>query len=60
MTEQPAQQDEDGRGAAEEQSGVPDTAEEHQGPVSPSSTPSAGEPSRTDGYAEEEAGVDDA
>ena len=46
------------RGAAEEQAGVPDTAEEHDEPASPSSTP-GGEPSRADGAAEEQAGVDD-
>jgi hypothetical protein len=46
----------DGRGAAEENAGVPETPEEHAGPASPSSTP-GGEPSRADGAAEEEAGV---
>ncbi|MCW2835753.1 MAG: hypothetical protein JWN68_3706 [Nocardioides sp.] len=49
---------EDGRGAAEEMSGVPDTPEEHNGPASPSSTP-GGEPSRVDGAAEEGVGVED-
>ena len=47
-----------GRGAAEENTGVPDTPEEHTGPASPSSTP-GGEPSRADGAAEERAGVED-
>jgi hypothetical protein len=46
-----------GRGAAEENTGVPDTPEEHDGPASPSSTP-GGTPAETDGYAEEQAGVD--
>jgi hypothetical protein len=45
------------RGAAEENTGVPDTPEEHEGPSSPSSTP-GGEPSRADGAAEENTGVD--
>lgn len=53
MSEQSAE-----RGAAEENTGVPETPEEHNQPASPSSTP-GGEPARTDGYAEEEAGVDD-
>ena len=47
-----------GRGAAEENTGVPETPEEHEGPASPSSTP-GGEPSRADGAAEEAAGVED-
>ena len=51
-------QQDDGRGAAEENTGVPDTPEEHQGPASPSSTP-GGEPARADGYAEEQTGVDE-
>ena len=46
------------RGAAEENAGVADTAEEHDEPASPSSTP-GGEPSRVDGAAEEQAGVED-
>jgi hypothetical protein len=46
-----------GRGAAEEATGVPETEEEHQGPASPSSTP-GGENSRADGAAEEATGVD--
>jgi hypothetical protein len=46
------------RGAAEENTGVPETAEEHEGPASPSSTP-GGEPSRVDGAAEEGAGVEE-
>jgi hypothetical protein len=45
------------RGAAEENTGVPDTAEEHEGPASPSSTP-GGEDSRADGFAEEATGND--
>ena len=53
MTEQ-----NDERGAAEVNTGVPDTPEEHEGPASPSSTP-GGEPSRVDGDAEERAGVDE-
>ena len=56
MSEQ--QSEDSGRGAAEERSGVPDTAEEHNEPASPSSTP-AGEDSRADGYAEEATGVDE-
>lgn len=55
MTESQA---EDGRGAAEEGSGVPETPEDHLGPASPSSTP-GGEPSRVDGAAEEGAGVEE-
>jgi hypothetical protein len=47
-----------GRGAAEEDTGVPETTEEHNEPASPSSTP-GGEPSRADGDAEERAGVDE-
>lgn len=47
-----------GRGAAEENTGVPETPEEHEGPASPSSTP-GGEPSRADGAAEGAAGVAD-
>lgn len=47
-----------GRGAAEENTGVPETPEEHEGPASPSSTP-GGEPSRADGAAEEAADVAD-
>jgi len=47
------------RGAAEENTGVPDTPEEHNEPASPSSTP-GGTPAEADGYAEEETGVDDA
>lgn len=46
------------RGAAEENTGVADTPEEHNEPASPSSTP-GGEPARADGYAEEEAGVEE-
>ena len=53
MTEQQS-----GRGAAEESTGVADTPEEHDEPASPSSTP-GGEPSRVDGDAEERAGVDE-
>lgn len=48
MTEQ-----QNGRGAAEEAAGVPDTPEEHEGPVSRSSTPGGGD-ARADGYIEEE------
>ena len=44
-------------GAAEENTGVPDTPEEHNEPASPSSTP-GGTPAEADGYAEEETGVD--
>jgi len=60
MTQQDNGQDGqyDERGAAEENTGVPDTEEEHQGPASPSSTP-GGEPSRADGDAEERSGVDE-
>jgi hypothetical protein len=47
-----------GRGAAEDNAGVPETPEEHTGPASPSSTP-GGEPSRADGAAEERAGVEE-
>jgi hypothetical protein len=47
-----------GRGAAEENTGVAETAEEHAGPASPSSTP-GGEPSHADGAAEERTGVED-
>ncbi|WP_210438299.1 hypothetical protein [Nocardioides xinjiangensis] len=50
--------EQDGRGAAEENTGVPETEEEHAGPASPSSTP-GGEPSRVDGAAEEGAGVEE-
>lgn len=56
MTEQPEQSN--GRGAAEERSGVPETPEEHNEPASPSSTP-GGTPAEADGYAEEATGVDD-
>jgi hypothetical protein len=45
------------RGAAEESGGVPETPEEHNEPASPSSTP-GGEPSRTEGAAEDAADVD--
>jgi hypothetical protein len=51
MTEQ-----QEGRGAAEEATGVPETSEEHNEPASPSSTP-GGEGSRADGAAEEATGV---
>jgi hypothetical protein len=54
MTEQQASSE---RGAAEENTGVTDTPEEHNGPASPSSTP-GGEDSRADGAAEEATGVD--
>lgn len=47
-----------GRGAAEENTGVPETPEEHNEPASASSTP-GGEPSRVDGAAEEGAGVEE-
>lgn len=50
--------EQDGRGAAEENTGVADTPEEHLGPMSPSSTP-GGEPARVDGDAEERAGVEE-
>ena len=46
------------RGAAEENTGVPETAEEHNEPASPSSTP-GGEPPRADGYAEDATGTAD-
>ncbi|MCD4534937.1 hypothetical protein LRP67_12650 [Nocardioides sp. cx-169] len=52
MTEQSG-----GRGAAEENTGVADTPEEHEGPSSPSSTP-GGEESRADGFAEQATGND--
>lgn len=45
-------------GAAEDAAGVDGDGEEHHEPASPSSTP-GGEPARTDGYAEEAAGVDE-
>ncbi len=51
-------QDTDGRGAAEDNTGVAETPEEHNSPSSPSSTP-GGEDSRADGYAEEEMGLDE-
>jgi hypothetical protein len=51
------QQSDGARGAAEENTGVPDTPEEHTGPSSPSSTP-GGEDARADGAAEENTGVD--
>jgi hypothetical protein len=44
-----------GRGAAEENTGVPETEEEHNEPASPSSTP-GGQPARADGYDEEATG----
>jgi hypothetical protein len=44
------------RGAAEENTGVPETPEEHNEPASPSSTP-GGEDSRADGAAEENTNV---
>jgi hypothetical protein len=46
-----------GRGSAEEAADVPETAEEHNEPASPSTTP-GGEDSRADGHAEETAGKD--
>jgi hypothetical protein len=45
------------RGAAEEASGVPETAEDHNEPASPSSTP-GNEDALTDGYAEDATDTD--
>jgi hypothetical protein len=42
-----------GRGAAEENAGVPDTAEEHNQPASPASTSGDSESARVRGAAEE-------
>lgn len=49
--------DQSTRGAAEENTGVADTPEEHQGPASPASTPGGDSNARADGAAEENAGV---
>ncbi len=50
-------QEDTGRGAAEEATGVPETPEEHNEPASPSSTP-GGESARAEGAAEEEMDTD--
>jgi len=48
-------QESQNRGAAEENAGVPETPEEHNGPVSPASLPGDHESTRVRGAAEEAA-----
>jgi hypothetical protein len=55
IQEEDMSQQSQNRGAAEENAGVPETPEEHDGPVSPASLPGDHESSRVRGAAEEAA-----